>query len=312
MCNSVWSGAGRGVTYCLGNKNKIWGVDMGKIHHLPLFAVLLLSACGAAREGMDNSAELASIEAIDDATVADIMLNAGDAQQAIAFFRGKLADEPNRVDYKRGLAQSYIRARQYADAVLIYEQMDAAGQANNDDLMALADAYLRNGGWDEARATLAKVPPTLETYDRYRLEALLADNNQEWDRADSFYETARGLTTTPASILNNWGFSKRVRGEYEAAERLFRQALSYDSDLFTAKTNLAVVRALQGNYRLPIIPMTDVEKAVLLYEVARIAANRGDRDIARGMLEQAIDTHPQFFDAAVQALATLNSAGPNE
>jgi len=278
---------------------------MGTYKHLTLVAVLAVAACGP-RPQIDNSGELATLEAIDEQTITDIMLTSGDAVQAINFFRAKLAEEPNRVDYKRGLAESYVRARQHDQAILIYEQLDEAGQATPDDLMALADAYLRNGGWDEARATLAKVPPTLETYDRYRIEALLADNSQEWDRADSFYETARGLTTSPAGILNNWGYSKRVRGQYDEAERLFRQALSYDSTLFTAKTNLAVVRALQGNYRLPIIPMTDVEKAVLLYEVARIAANRGDRDIARGLLEQAIDTHPQHFDAAVQALETLN------
>ena len=52
-------------------------------------------------------------------------------------------------------------------------------------------------------------PPTHETYDRYRLEAIVADSNKEWKRADSFYEIAAGLTTTPASVLNNWGFSKR-------------------------------------------------------------------------------------------------------
>lgn len=283
---------------------------MGSYRHLITLAALVVAACGP-RPQMDNSDELATLEAIDEETITDIMLTSGDPQQAIAFFRAKLTEQPDRVDLKRGLAESYVRARQHDQAILVYEQLDAAGQATNDDLMALADAYLRNGGWDEARATLNKVPPTLETYDRYRLEALLADHNEEWDRADSFYETARGLTTTPASILNNWGYSKRVRGQFEAAERLFRQALSYDSTLFTAKTNLAVVRALQGNYRLPIIPMTDVEKAILLYEVARIAANRGDRDIARGLFEQAIDTHPQHFEAAVQALETLNR-GPSE
>jgi len=283
---------------------------MGKILYVMVASALAITAC-APQQQMDNSAELATLEAIDEQTITEIMLTSGDPVQAINFFRKKLQESPDRIDYKRGLAESYVRARQHDQAILIYEQIDAAGRSTPDDLMALADAYLRNGGWDEARSTLAKVPPTLETYDRYRIEALLADHNEEWDRADSFYETARGLTTTPAGILNNWGYSKRVRGQYEAAEQLFRQALSYDSSLFTAKTNLAVVRALQGNYRLPIIPMTDVEQAILLYEIARIAANRGDRDIARGLLEEAIDTHPQHFDAAVQALETLNR-GPIE
>lgn len=299
-----------GDTYCWGKKiNKPGHMMRRNIKFMLMAGAVTLAGC--AGQNQEPPEELGALNVIDESNLNDIMLNFADPNEAVNYFRRSLNEEPDRLEFKRGLAISLIRARRYAEAVLILEPMVESGQANNDDLLALADAYLRNGGWTEARATLNRIPPTVETYDRYRLEAILADHNQEWDRADSFYETARGLTTTPANILNNWGNSKKIRGDNEAAERLFRQALSYDSDLFVAKINLAVVRAQQGNYRLPIIPMTDLEKAQLLYEIARIAANRGDRDIARGLLEQAIDISPQHFDAAVQALATLNS-GPSE
>ncbi len=52
--------------------------------------------------------------------------------------------------------------------------------------------------------------------------------------------------------------------------------------------------------------MTEPERAILLYEMARVAIQKGDFDIARGLLQEAIDTHPQHFDAAVSALAALN------
>jgi len=137
---------------------------------------------------------------------------------------------------------------------------------------------------------------------------MVADSNKEWERADSFYETAAGLTTKPAGVLNNWGYSKLTRGDSSAAERLFLEAITYDKNMFTAKNNLVLARAAQRKYTLPVIRMTQVEKAELLHTMAISAARQGDIDVARGLLEEAIDVHPRHFDAAVRTLEALNSS----
>ncbi len=115
---------------------------------------------------------------------------------------------------------------------------------------------IRNGDWDGAEAALDAVPPTFETLQRYRLEAMVADSNQEWKKSDSYYEVAMGLTTQPAGILNNWGYSKLTRGDYSGAERLFAEALNYDPNLFTAKNNIGLARGAQRNYQLPVVAMS--------------------------------------------------------
>ena len=51
--------------------------------------------------------------------------------------------------------------------------------------------------------------------------------------------------------------------------------------------------------------MTQTERAELLHTAALAAIRRGDVDIGRGLLEEAVDTHPQHFDAAVRALRAL-------
>lgn len=51
--------------------------------------------------------------------------------------------------------------------------------------------------------------------------------------------------------------------------------------------------------------MTDKERAILLYNLAREAIRNGDVDIARGLLADAIDSHPQHFQAAVALLASI-------
>jgi hypothetical protein len=59
--------------------------------------------------------------------------------------------------------------------------------ATLDDKVDLADAMVRSGDWAGAGKTLDSVSPTHETFKRYRLEAIIADGNKEWEKADSFY-----------------------------------------------------------------------------------------------------------------------------
>ena len=151
------------------------------------------------------------------------------------------------------------------------------------------------------------IPPTHETFQRYKLEAMVADANKKWDKSDSFYETAVGLTTTPAGVLNNWGYSKLTRGEYAGAEKLFSQALTYDPKMFTAKNNLVLARSAQRKYSLPIVEMTQTERAQLLYTAALSAIKQGDTSTGKSLLQEAVDTHPQHFPEAARALETLDA-----
>lgn len=253
----------------------------------------------------EKNADLGPVNVIDATGLNDIMLNLADPAEAVAFFRDSLAVEPGRVDLKKGYAQALVQNKQHAEAALIYEQLIEDGHADSKDRLNYADALVRNGAWDEARVQLNAIPPTVETFDRYFLEALVADHNKEWEKADNFYDIARGLTTRPAQVLNNWGISKLERGQYSAAEKLFKQAISADSKMFTAKNNLVITLGKQGVYRLPVIPMNDKERAILLYNLAREAIRNGDVDIARGLLSDAIDIHPQHFQPAVALLASL-------
>ena len=120
-----------------------------------------------------------------------------------------------------------------------------------------------------------------------------------------FLRDGRGLTTSPGSILNNWGYSKLTRGDHRDAERLFGEAITYDPSLFTAKNNMVLARAAQKNYSLPLIQATQVERAQLLHTMALAAIKQGDTDTGRTLLAQAIEAHPRHFEAAVRSLQKL-------
>lgn len=272
-----------------------------------LAASLGLSACNKTQSNSEVQRAIKSVNVIDESNLSDIMLTVGDPKESVAYFQKASSENPDRIDLKRGLAKSLIRAGQTAQGVATWEQVIAHPDATMDDRVSLADALIRANDWARAEAELNKIPPTHETYERYRLEAMVADSKKNWKKADSFYEIAAGLTSKPAGVLNNWGFSKLTRKDYAGAEKLFAQALTYDPTLFTAKNNLVMARGAQRKYDLPVIEMTQTEQAELLYTLGLTAVKQGDVTVGKGLLQNAIDTHPQHFEAAVRSLDALES-----
>jgi Flp pilus assembly protein TadD len=265
---------------------------------------MILSACGDSSKSKVDRA-LQDVNVVDETNLNEVMLTVADPNEAVAYFQRSSMANPDRIDLKRGLATSLVRAKRSEEAVIAWRTVAQMPEANDDDRISLADALIRASRWDEARATLNAVPPTYETFQRYRLEAMVADAGKQWEKADSFYETAVGLTTTPAGVLNNWGYSKLTRGDFKAAERLFSDSIRQDSSMFTAKNNLVLARGAQRNYTLPVVPMTQTERAELLHTMALAAIKQGDTQTGQALLQEAIQTHPQHFEAAARSLRAL-------
>ncbi len=250
---------------------------------------------------------VAGVNVIDESNLNNVMIASADPEEAVAYFARTHEQYPDRVDIQRGLAKSLTRAKRPAEAAKMWTKVVGSNEATQEDRVALADALIRAGDWSKAKDVLNQIPPTHETYDRYRLEAMVADADKNWTKADSFYKTAVDLTTQPARTLNNWGFSMLSRGDFKGAEKLFLEALTYDPGMFTAKNNLMMARGGQRKYDIPAITMTQVERAQLLYTLALAAIKQGDVSMGKTLLEEAVDTHPQHFDEAVRSLRALEA-----
>ncbi|WP_420558257.1 tetratricopeptide repeat protein [Roseovarius sp.] len=266
-----------------------------------------LSACDDKAGKADVDRALSDLNVVDESNLGDVMLTVADPNESVKYFQRTLGEQPDRIDVRRGLAQSLIRAKRHTEAVAAWQNVVEHEKSTNDDQVEFADALIRNNEWKRADEVLDAVPPTHETFKRYRLEAMVADSNENWSKADSFYETAIGLTTTPASVMNNWGYSKLTRGDYAAAERLFSDAIRQDDSLFTAKNNLVLARGAQKKYSMPVMQTSQEERAQLLYTLGLSAIKQGDTTIGKGLLRDAIDTHPQHFEAAARSLNALEN-----
>jgi Flp pilus assembly protein TadD len=264
---------------------------------------------GGCEGGMASREDPLAGNIIDDAELADLLLAAGDPEESVGYFTTALAAEPDRADFRRGLAVSLARARRYPEAARVFGELVERGQAEPSDRLEYGMISARLDRWDDVRTIVAALPPGMNSASRYMLEAMLADHEQNWPAADAAYAQAQALSADPAEVLNNWGVSQMSRGALPAAEDMFESALSFDSRLFSAKNNLAIARGLQGDFQLPAVPMTEAERAILLNNLGVIALRSGRTDIAKGLFAAAVETHPQHYAAAASRLAALESAG---
>lgn len=274
--------------------------------------ILVLASLAAACEpGIADKEDPLPKNIIDEANISDLLLTAGSPDEAIQFFERALQDEPDRADYRRGLAISLSRAKRYPESARVYQELITLNQADANDKLEYAVVIARLQKWDEVRSVLADLPEGLNTSRRHTVDAMLADHEQRWADADAAYGRAEGLASNPAAVLNNWGVSKLSRGDFKGAQALFEKSLSYNSRLFNAKNNLAISRGLQGNFELPIIPMTETEKAIIMNNLGVIAQRQGKTKIARGLFVAAVETHPQHYEAAAGRLAALEGKVEN-
>ncbi len=272
---------------------------------LCLLGTVSLTACQNGVSRSQAARAVAEAQAVDQNNLSDIMLTVADPKEAVTYFKNALAVSPDRIDLKRNLAKSEARAGLYTEAAAVLNDIIASPDGTDDDRLMLADVLIRSNDWEKASAVLAAIPPTVETFERYRLEALVADSKKDWKKADSFYSIAVGMTTKPQGVLNNWGYSKLTRGDGPGAEKLFIQALTYDPTMFTAKNNLVLARAMQRKYDLPVVDMTQGERAKLTYTAALAAIKQGDTVTGKRLLQEAIDTSPVYFEEAARSLAAL-------
>lgn len=278
---------------------------------ISMACLLLVAACAAVPERQSPEDSLQDINIIDDADLTGVMLTASDPNEAAAYFARALQNDPNRIDLRRGHALSLVRSKRYAEAAPAWAKVNAHPAAATPDRIAWVDSLIRTDDWAAAKREFAKIPEADNSFERFRLAALLADHSQEWDKADGYYEQAAALTARPAGIFNNWGYSKLTRQDFPEAERLFTQAIRLDASLFTAKNNLVLARGAQGQYSLPVIPVTQTERAQLLHTLALAAIKRGDVETGKALLLEAIESHPRHFDAAVQSLRALEARTPS-
>jgi tetratricopeptide (TPR) repeat protein len=117
------------------------------------------------------------------------------------------------------------------------------GKDPNDDL-SLGKKHFRAANFGMAekyfRRAVEQHPRDLESWIGL---AASYDRLRRWDMADRAYEQAMKISGPQAEILNNWGYSYMLRGDYRRAQETLLQAQAQDPANPYIKNNLELLEA---------------------------------------------------------------------
>ena len=113
---------------------------------------LVLTACAKETEEEKVERTFQEVNVIDETNLNDVMLNAADPNEAVTYFQGAAAKNPDRIDLQRGLAITLTRAKRSTEAVAAWKRVVDHEDATDDDRVDFADALIRNNEWDRADA----------------------------------------------------------------------------------------------------------------------------------------------------------------
>jgi Flp pilus assembly protein TadD len=117
------------------------------------------------------------------------------------------------------------------------------GKDPNDDL-SLGKKYFRSANFGLAerhfRQAVEQHPRDLESWIGL---AASYDRLRRWDLADRAYDKAAKIAGASPEILNNWGYSYMLRGDYRRARETLRRAQAQDPANPFIKNNLELLEA---------------------------------------------------------------------
>ena len=258
--------------------------------------VLMLAATGCASVGGNG------LSSRSDTQIGLVSAAEGEVRNLLA----ELERNPKDASLRRGLAQAYAKSGRMAESRDAYRKLMGAGAATPSDHLDLVRVALYLDDISTARTAIGAVPGDRGGARRAMLDAMIADHAGAWARADAGYAAAARTSEDPAEVLNNWGVSRLARGDAAGAEATFAQAVAADKSLFVAYNNLAIARAMRGNYRAPSTSLTRAQDAMLMHNMGLVAERRGDIDAARKLFAAAVEKHPQTYAGAATRLARLN------
>ncbi len=133
-------------------------------------------------------------------------------------------------------------------------------------------------GEDSAPRWIRAANDTAEAYATKLREAQLKLKSKDFDGASQLLEEAAALAPNPAEALNLRGALEYYRGNYRAAESLFRKALVADPGSWTAKFNISEISFVQKEYT----------RARAQYEEMLPTTNAGKQPVERDLLQYKI------------------------
>ncbi|HXI87445.1 MAG TPA: tetratricopeptide repeat protein [Parvularculaceae bacterium] len=234
--------------------------------------------------------------------------------EASAAFRTALAQNPNDLDARYGLAESLRLGGDPEASKAEYLKVAASPDWRAKALEGEGSADLVTGDQDGAYESFnAAVELDPNSWRAWLGLARLRDLAHDWANADEAYAAAMKTSDQKAVVLNNEGVSHLARLDTPGAIDLFQQALAADPALDRARTNLELARAT-SDASVDGIAASEPDakkRAQKLNNYGYVAMLQGRLDEAERAFESAIEAYPSFYPTAYQNLQAVKAMRAN-
>jgi Flp pilus assembly protein TadD len=231
-------------------------------------------------------------------------LAVGRLEQARLMIGRAVAGGASGPQVERLLADLAFAAGKNEDALPRYLALSAADPKNSllAERAAISALRLDNLGVADllsVRATSA----TAASWRAWNARGVVADLKQDWASADEAYGKAAALAPDEPELINNRGWSNLLRGNWQAALKLFEQAAAGDPGSIRIANNLELARAALAS-ELPTRRPHEEDRAwaARLNDAGIAARLLGDRPRAIAAFTQALEASGSWYDRAANNL----------
>jgi Flp pilus assembly protein TadD len=228
---------------------------------LALMALLTCASC--ARGGRANALIAANAPKAKNNTLPPLMkrqvlnaIDAGDGDYRTRLLREKMAAEPENLQVRLDLAESYAQ-RGFPEVSLEHYRLAAERFPNSADVQVRLARSLR--GQHEQKTAILYLTRFLASHEKtpelLTMLGILQDDQRKYKEAEEAYRSAIVLAPNQDSLHNNLGYNLKLQGKAPEAAACFRKALELNPKSETARNNLgellksnpdAAVGALKG------------------------------------------------------------------
>ena len=191
------------------------------------------------------------------------------------------------------------------EALPLFSALAAKHPANPSFADGAARSAFRLGRMDDAGRWVAQATAQPNApWRAWSLRGVIADERNDFQKADECYARALALAPGRSEILNNLGWSLLLRGEWKVAAEQLQQALATDPSNRIARANLELAQAALAQDLPPRRENESLDTyASRLNDIGVIAEAAGDRKRAIAAFSQAVSLHPRWSEKAASNLA---------
>jgi Flp pilus assembly protein TadD len=201
-----------------------------------------------------------------------------------------------------------LARKRFAKAVENFTEAEGEAAQRAQALQGKGIALAGLGRVDDATPVLnAAVALDASLWRAWNTLAIESDRRHDWAAAEASYASALKAPGVRPVVLNNRGYSRLLQGRYADASADFVRALELDPGLATARTNLRLSLALQGQYGNATQISGVEDRGTVLNNAGFAAAMRGDYPAAERLFQSAVEARGSAYGRALENLKMVKA-----